>query len=143
MAESSTIIEQEIARLEQQLREKKLALGGQETGAKEMIPSDKEILHEIVGEKIQKSVPAQQATPSDDNAATQQAPAVEPPSYLTPELKDKIQQLVDLAFSGSLVQAIQEVSKTNNAALIDAFHDVIVDELYNALVERKKLEKVS
>lgn len=142
MAENPSSIEQEIARLEQQLQEKKLALGGQETGAKEAIPSDKEILHEIVGEKIQENIPAQPITPSSDAASVQPAPVVEPPSYLSPELKDKIQQLINLVFSKSLDEAIKEASKTNNAALIDAFHDVIVDELYNALVERKKLEKI-
>lgn len=142
MAENPSSIEQEIARLEQQLQEKKLALGGRETGAKEAIPSDKEILREIVGEKIQENIPAQPITPSSDTTTVQPAPAVEPPIYLSPELKDKIQQLINLAFSKSIDEAIQEAAKTNNAALIDAFHDVIVDELYNALIERKKLEKI-
>lgn len=142
MAENPSSIEQEIARLEQQLQEKKLALGRQETGAKETIPSDKEILREIVGEKIQESISAQPMTPLSDAAPVRPAPIVEPPSYLSLELKDKIQQLTDLVFSKGLNEAIQEASKTNNAALIDAFHDVIVDELYNALIERKKLEKI-
>lgn len=140
MTEGGVTIEQEIARLEQQLQEKKSALGEQENASQETIPSDKEILHEIVGEKIQASAPVQQTTPPDDNTTVQPAPAVEPPLYLSPELKDKIQQLINLAFSKSIDEAIQEAAKTNNAALIDAFHDVIVDELYNALIERKKLE---
>ena len=142
MVENSPSIEQEIARLEQQLQEKKLALGGQETEIKEEIPSDKEILHEIVKEKIRQNLPA--AAPSAFGSQPSQpvAPLVEPPSYLNPELKDKIQQLVSLAFNKSIDEAIKEASKTNNAALIDAFHDVIVDELYNALIERKKLEKI-
>ena len=142
MVENSSTIEQEIARLEQQLQEKKLALGDQETGAQETIPSDKEILHEIVGEKIQESAATQQTIPPSDDTTVQPAPAVESPSYLTPELKDKIQQLINLAFNKSIDEAIKEASKTNNAALIDAFHDVIVDELYNSLIERKKLEVI-
>ena len=148
MVENSSTIEQEIARLEQQLQEKKLALGDQETGAQETIPSDKEILHEIVREKIQESAETQQTIPpslpaqAGDDTTVQPAPAVESPSYLTPELKDKIQQLINLAFNKSIDEAIKEASKTNNAALIDAFHDVIVDELYNSLIERKKLEVI-
>lgn len=141
MVENSSSIEQEIVRLEQQLQEKKSALSNQESGTQEAIPSDKEILREIVGEKIQENVTVQ-SSPSDDSAIIQPEPVVEPPSYLSPELKDKIQQLVNMVFSKGLDEAIQEASKTNNAALIDAFHDVIVDELYNSLVERKKLEKI-
>ncbi len=141
MVEGGVTIEQEIARLEQQLQEKKSALGNQETGTQEIMPSDKEILHEIVGEKIQEIIPEQ---PSEPQTAVpvQPAPTVEPPIYLSPELKDKIQQLINLAFSKSIDEAIQEAAKTNNAALIDAFHDVIVDELYNTLIERKKLEVI-
>lgn len=141
MTENPSSIEQEIALLEQQLQEKKSALGGRETGAKEAIPSDKEILHEIVGEKIQETIPEQSSEPQTA-VPVQPAPAVEPPIYLSPELKDKIQQLINLAFSKSIDEAIREAAKTNNAALIDAFHDVIVDELYDALIERKKLEKI-
>lgn len=139
MVERGATIEQEIARLEQQLQEKKSALSNQENAPQETIPSDKEILHEIVGEKIQEIIPEQ---PSEPQVAVpaQPAPAVEPPLYLSSELKDKIQQLINLAFSKSIDEAIQEAAKTNNAALIDAFHDVIVDELYNTLIERKKLE---
>ena len=37
---------------------------------------------------------------------------------------------------------VKEVSKINNPALLDAFHDVLVDQLYDVLVERGKLEKV-
>ena len=48
-----------------------------------------------------------------------------------------------MVFNKSLEDGIKEVAKTNNAALIDAFHDVLVDELYNVLVERKKLEKLT
>lgn len=142
MAENSSSIEQEIAQLEQQLQEKKLALGGQETEAKDTMPSDKEILHEIVKEKIQQNLPATAPLPAVPQPLQPAAPVIEPPSYLNPEFKEKIQQLVNLAFGKSIDEAIKEASKTNNAALIDAFHDVIVDELYNTLIERKKLEKI-
>lgn len=141
MVEGGVTIEQEIAQLEQQLQEKKSALNNQESGTQEVIPSDKELLHEIVGEKIQENIP-KQGVESQTAVPVQPAPAVEPPLYLSPELKDKIQQLINLAFSKSIDEAIQEAAKTNNAALIDAFHDVIVDELYNALIERNKLEKI-
>ena len=140
MAESGVTIEQEIAQLEKQIAEKRATLG-QEVVPKDMI-SDKETLREIVGEKIQQQIPQYQPAPSvqplpttpqqDDNAL----------SYVLPELKDKVQELINLVFNKSLDEGVKEVSKTNNPALIDAFHDVLVDELYNTLLERKKLEPV-
>jgi hypothetical protein len=133
-------LEQEITQLEQQLAEKRAALGHGEAGQE--LPPEKETLREIVGEKIQQQVPQYQpapliqpppARPQQDDSAL---------SYVLPELKEKVQELVNLVFNKGLDDGIKEASKSNNPALIDAFHDVLVDELYNMLVERKKLEQV-
>lgn len=130
--ENQPTIEQEIAQLEQQLSEKRAVLGqGAET--KEQ---DKEIIHNVIGEKIQQQIPQYvPVSPKPKQDDTTQ-------SYADPALKDKIQELVNLVFSKSLDDGIKQVSKTNNPALIDAFHDVLVDELYNTLLERRKLESV-
>ena len=126
--ENQPTIEQEIAQLEKQIAEKRATLG------KETEQSEKEILHGVVGKKIQQQVPQYTPPPvkpkQDDNVAQ---------SYIEPELKDKVQELVNLVFNKSLDEGIKEASKSNNPALIDAFHDVLVDELYNALLERKKV----
>lgn len=132
-------IEQQIASLEQQLQEKKAALEQGQSSGMESVPSDKEMLHEIVKERIQEHAPnyvpqqqTQQTTPTDNNQ----------PSYLSEDLKDKVQDLINLVFTKSLNEAIKTAAGTNNAALIDAFHDVLVDELYNILLERKKVEAI-
>ena len=138
--ENQPTIEQEIAQLEKQIAEKRAALGQEKPidaiQGKEAEPSEKEILHGVVGERIQQQMPQYTPAPpkpkQDDIAQ----------SYVLPELKEKVQELVNLVFNKSLDEGIREVSKTNNPALTDAFHDVLVDELYNALVERKKLEPV-
>jgi len=41
-----------------------------------------------------------------------------------------------------LDEGIKEAVKSGNIALIDAFHDMLTDELYDQLVERKKIDKV-
>src|SRR3989344_9418743 len=134
MAESGATIEQEIAQLEKQLQDKKADLDrtpSVDTETKET-PSDKEILRDIVGQQIQQNAPSYVPKPapqSDDDT-----------DAVLPELRDKVQELVNLIFQGSLEQGVKEVVKSNNPALIDAFHDVIVNQLYDALVERKKLE---
>ena len=134
MAESGATIEQEIAQLEQQLQEKKANLE-QQPEQKEL-PPDKEILREVIGEKIQQNAPTHiiksaPSVPTDDAGSV---PA---------ELKDKIQELVNHVFQVSLEQGIKEAVKSNNPALIDAFYDVLVDQLYDTLLERKKIDPIS
>lgn len=131
MAETPSTIEHDIAELEKQLEAKKADL--------EHNKSEKEILHSIIGEKIQKHVPTYQPQPAPSSSTHI---ATEPPSYLSEELKDKIREIVDLVFSKNLEDGIREAAKSNNAAVIDAFHDILVDELYDQLVERKKIDKV-
>ena len=133
MPETGATIEQEIAQLEKQLQEKKANLE-QQPEQKES-PPDKEILREVVGEKIQQNAPAYipKPAPQTQTDDTGSIPA---------ELKDKIQELVNLVFQNSLDQGIKQAIKSDNPALIDAFHDVLVDQLYDALLERKKLESV-
>lgn len=146
MVEMNSTIEQEIAQLEQQIAEKRSALEQEKAGPE--LPSEKETLREVIGEKIQQSAPQYQpappvqsppAKPKQDLSAQTDDTTL---SYVLPELKDKVQELVNLVFNKSLDEGIKEAAKSNDAALIDAFHDVLVDELYNTLLERKKLEKV-
>lgn len=121
-------LEQEIADIEQELAQKRELLREQ---GKEL-PHDKEILHSVVREKLNPATPV----PSAPGAGTGQVP----PPILPPELHQKVQALVNVAFLKSIDEAIAQVKATNNAALIDAFHDVLVDELYAHLVERGKLK---
>ncbi len=134
MPETGGTIEQEIAQLEKQLQEKRANLE-QQPEQKESLP-DKEILRQVVGEKIQQHMPQyvpKPTPPQDDNNV----------SYLATELKDKIQELVNHVFQGSLEQGIKEAVNSKNPALIDAFHDVLVDQLYDTLLERKKIDPIS
>lgn len=148
-----TNLEQEIADIEHRLAEKKAVL---QQSQSETAKPEKEILHEVVSEKAQEFVPSYRPNaeigsgPDRDTAKGADVKdqfnigigTAEPPSYLSDELKVKVQDLVNLAFNKGLAEAVKEVSKMNNAALLDAFHDVLVDQLYDVLVERGKLEKI-
>jgi len=133
-------IEQEITQLEEQIAEKRAALGVEGKNNEEL-PSEKEMLHSAIGERIQEQIPEYSPapksfsiTPSDDDD--------EVSSDVGPDLKDKVQEFVNVVFNKSLEEGIDNVSKSNNPALIDAFHDILADELYNMLVDRKKLEQI-
>lgn len=139
-------IEQDIAQLEKQLQEKKDLLEHQVAGTvpQEKVESgsdaEKKVLKTILGEKInqqaasnQSQLPVQTAVPYSDSDV---------PSYLDPVLKEKVDKLVSLVFSTSLEDGIKAALQENNPALIDAFHDILTDQLYTTLLERKKVEKV-
>lgn len=142
-AEQPTI-QNEIAELERQLAQKKEELTQEkESGEIQELPHDKAALHEIVGEQINNAAPQAQPPVSTDNLPPKAAPlpATNAPSYMSGELKAKVQELVNIAFAKSINEAISQAKATNNAALIDAFHDALVDELFDYLVERGKLRK--
>jgi len=142
--ETPGALEQEIAQIERDLASKRAALEKQkEAGAIPEVPHEKETLREIIGERISPStVPTPQPVPTPTPQPAPTAPAVEPPSYLSEELKNKVQELVNDAFSKTIDDAIKKAQAVDNAALLDAFHDALVDELYNYLVERGKLKKL-
>ncbi len=144
--EAPNSLEQEIAQIEQDLTSKREALERQkQTGAIPEMPHEKETLHEIVGEKIAPPLaggPAPSAPTTPGVGVPTGSVGIEPPSYMSEELKNKVQELVNTAFSKTIDDAIKQARATNNAALIDAFHDALVDELYNYLVERGKLKKM-
>lgn len=139
MPESGATLEQEIAQLEKQLQEKKADLG--QRPEQNELPSDREILREVVGEKIQENISAQTDVPIHVTKPTRQA-QTDDSDLTAPELKDKIQELVNHVFQNSLDQGIKEAVNSKNPALIDAFHDVLVDQLYDALLERKKIDPI-
>lgn len=127
MAENVQTIEHDIAELERQIQEKKTAL--------EYEKSEKDILHGIVGEKIQQQAPQYRPVPP--------APAVFQPASPPPQdLKDKVQEAISLVFDKNLEEGIKKAASHDNIALLDDFHDTLVDELYNQLIENKKLAKV-
>jgi len=133
-------LEQEISAIEQKLAEKKAEL-------------NKEELHTVVKEQIQEKMPEYQpqnpttsSLSTDSGSSATLLPATPPtasvPAYLSDELKSKVQELVNMAFNQSIADAVKAASKLNNPALIDAFHDILVDQLYNTLIERGKLKKM-
>jgi len=143
--ESLNSLEQEIAQIERDLASKRAELEKQkEAGAIPEVPHERETLREVVGERIMPPSaggppPAMPPTPQ---TAVPPTPAVEPLSYLSEELKTKVQELVNAAFSKTIDDAVKQARATNNAALLDAFHDALVDELYDYLIERGKLKKM-
>ncbi len=147
--ENPGTVQQEIAKLEQQLAEKRASLEQQAAETKQEVPHDKDIVRQVVGERIQSRL--EESRILDSQSESGHAPAYQPApkkqddastSYNDPQLAPKVQELVNVAFTKGIDEAVRSVVQSGNPALVDAFHDVLVDQLYDMLVERKKLEPV-
>ena len=122
-------IEQQVSSLEKQIEERKTQTEQREAGEQ---ASEKEIVHSIVGEQIQQHAPMHQIKSNSSSGLM----------YQDPRLQPLVQDLVNIAFSKSIPDAVKAAVKSNNPALIDAFHDILVDELYAQLLERRKLKEI-
>ena len=126
-------LEQELSKLEQEYTQKRAEVESRrEAGEVRELPSEKETLREVVKEQIEPGMaPALQTAPSTDL-----------PSYQRPELQQQVQEFIDIIFNKSIGDALTKVKATHNPALIDAFHDALVDNLYDQLVERGKIKEL-
>lgn len=95
---------------------------------------EREILKEVTGERIQK---AQPLPPGQQKAVAQKVQQIRKQSK-----ERQIQLLIELAFEKSIAQAVEVAKQLDNPYLLDEFHDALVDELYNKLVEMGKLKSL-
>jgi len=97
----------------------------------------KETVRRVVGERLGKmqQQPTQQPVFNviqDDGTEK---------SYDNPDLKPTVDNLVSTVFEKNLDAAVDEVKSYDNPALLDAFHDALVDRLYDQLIQTGKLKQ--
>ncbi len=122
--------EQDIEAVRQQIESKRA-----EAGADMSAPYERGEVHAAVGEQIKQVIPSY--APTDSTSA---GSAGDVPSYQDPALATAVQELVNIAFTQSLPQAIAKAEQYKNPALVDAFHDVLADQLHQELLNRHKIE---
>lgn len=126
--------ENEIAELERRLAEKRQEL----IRKKEVEKHDKELIKEVLKEKIEKPAPSK-VTPATPPLKV----VIKKAKKLKTEKKERqIQLLTDLAFEKGVIHATEVAKKLEDPYILDEFHDTLVDELYNYLVEQGKLKQV-
>lgn len=94
----------------------------------------KKILEEAVRERIQN---AQSIPLSQQQVVAQSA------QQIKAQPKERhIELLTQMAFDKGVVEAVEVAKKMDNPYLLDEFHDALVDELYNKLIEQGKLKAI-
>jgi len=110
------------------------ALTQPELAGEELSPEkQKEILKEAVSERISGAQP----TPTVQQVAAQKAQEIKGQPK-----ERQVELLKQMAFEKGLIEAIETAKNLDNPYLLDEFHDALVDELYNKLVEQGKLKQV-
>jgi len=87
----------------------------------------KEAIHQVVGEKLGKA----------DAGAPPAVPHTTDPS---PAISSRVEELVQEAVSKDLDGAIKRARELNDPLTLDAFHDALVGELYDRLVNEGKIK---
>jgi len=100
----------------------------------------KELVRRVVGERLgrgaQFPLSTQTPSPMADNDDMGEK------SYEKPQLKAQVDELVNTIFEKNIDAAIDKVKTQNNPALLDAFHDVLTDKLYEQLVNSGRLKQL-
>jgi len=125
--------EQNLAQMEEQLAQLRDAIAAKraESGADAAAPYEREEVHAALGEQMSAAAPAPQQAPAPT--------AGDVPSWQDPALAGTVQQLVQVAFTQGVGAAVQQAVASGNAALVDALHDILADELHAELLARQKV----
>ena len=108
-----------------------------ETGDVQRAPEfQRQTIYDIVGKKLGKSQ-INQGTTSDTTS-----PSHGDESYNSPKLKPQVDSLIDLVFDKDLDTAIDQARTQNDPAVLDAFHDALVDKIHKQLIESGKLKPI-
>ena len=141
--------EQEILELEKKLAEKKQELNKEPEPKVEKIEKPKE-------EKVPMAEPSRILDPEDigkkpvEQEVVPSAPASKLSSKVSTQIKklkeldkkNQVKELCKLSFSEDLDFAVNVAEGLNNAYILDEFHDALVDELYDKLIEKGTLKKM-
>lgn len=107
------------------------------------ISPEREAISEIKPDQAPKPVGAEYILPKKP------VPITPAPTVSTEDAKkiqdldkqNQVKALCDLAFQKGLDQAIKTARDLNNAYVLDEFHDTLIDELREQLIEKKRLRE--
>ena len=127
--------QQQLQQLEKEYQQRRTALEEQASEKQDSVVSGHEAMSHVVENQIQQQMPNFQASTH--------APRTVSDDTLPPEAMEKIQNWINVSFSQGVWQAIKEAKQSGDMALIDAFHGALTGQLYDSLIERKKLDQVT
>lgn len=101
--------------------------------------SSREVINQVVEEEIEKGL---------KNLPAEKEVIIPPKAAIKIETDDekaaekRIEELTKIALEQSVPKAVELTRKTSQAYLIDRFHDVLADRLYEELVKEGKIKEI-
>lgn len=108
---------------------------------------EREIERPEVPQKPERVIEGRPSPPKEREPITPRAPAVGVPPQDLKKIKRlskprQLKILVEVAFNKGVYQAINLARDLDNPYLLDEFHDALIDELRQKLIEAGKLKKL-
>lgn len=130
-------IEAEIAELSAKIEEKRRQL---ESG--KGVIEERELVKSAIGEKLSNTVSSNTAPVTSAATTTSQTTPITPPptgksylDYLDDESRAIVEGLVESVFTNGLDKTLKNL-ESQEPFIIDAFHDVLTDKIYDELKKR-------
>lgn len=132
MAEGQNHLESEIAQLQQAIEEKRRILESEHGVTRE----DKDLVRDVVSSHIYNKTPTM--TPAASTPAATSSAKPKTVSYLDTLDEEQVEKLNTLinAVSEKGIKKVIEEAKQADPFILDAFHDALVDKLYDELKSR-------
>ncbi|MGC8776014.1 MAG: hypothetical protein ACP5QN_01735 [Minisyncoccia bacterium] len=92
---------------------------------------------EIIKKSLSAMTPVAKKQSPNDQSATSPLPSYA--KSFSPEIQLEIEYLLHMAFNEGITKALIQAEKSNNPAVLDAFHDALAGKLYNELKQRNIL----
>jgi hypothetical protein len=94
---------------------------------------------EIIKKSLSAMVPIAQVQSQTQKKEPSDKPIPKYAESFSPELQLEIEYLLHTAFTEGITKALADAQKSNNPAVLDAFHDALSGKLYEELKQRKIL----
>lgn len=146
--ESIQTLEEEIRALEEKLAARKVAEVKQK--AEGSMREEKDIFRDVLHEHVEsaKEIAEKQTTAGSTDSAN--IPATPLFNYAArvqqkaddireKEHHEQVEALMEIALTKGILEAVHVARHLNNPHLLDDFHDILVDEYYEKLVQARKI----
>lgn len=141
-------LEEEIRALEEKLAARKVVEGEHGTAS---LREEKEVFRDVLREHVESAKEIVEQRASAEQVDSSSVPSSAPPFDYVAQAKQKaddlrekahheqVEALVEIALTKGILAAVNVARHLGNLHLLDDFHDLLIDEYYDKLVQARKI----
>ncbi|MDP2629388.1 MAG: hypothetical protein Q8P45_01620 [Candidatus Harrisonbacteria bacterium] len=136
MQQNPEFLDQEIAELERKLAAKKEALASQSNPVEERVTFEQVFSAHSGHEKSPDTTEQFSGSSPSQTAAIPSSARKRP---LTQEEEEQMKAFIEHSFQKGVISAVSEAKKMNDPYFLDTFHDKLIDEYYQKLIQARQI----